>query len=430
MYTALFLIIKLSLPLILIFLISMISKGQTINQVFTTISNIPTFGWRDPLWIKSSDSTSMVAPYMKTALMTSAFMITTLGYTPANATDLNNYYTKTQGDAKYLQSFTESDPIYTAGITNYFTKTQSDARYQTTITTGTSSQYLRGNLTLGTFPTDLSSFTNDVPFLSSITGGNVTTALGYTPVSTSRTLNINGVTQDLSSNRTWTVGTLVGSDTTSFRTTSNLLYQSKLSISNIANKYFNGYGNFTSINTDSISEGSTNKFYLDSRARAALSLAVIGSGAASYNSTTGILNIPTPSVIAKGKADNITSGIVSLDSAYHTDDNNGNIKFAVKYGTGTVSANAVTINQPRGRISLVAPGLAASTNLSITLTDSYITSTSNVQLTINGNGSSLTLPLFIYMKSQTAGSCVINLLNISLLSIFNSAVTIDFVVFN
>jgi hypothetical protein len=45
----------------------------------------------------------------------------------------SNYYTKTQGDARYLQSFTETDPVWTAASGNYYTKTQADARYLQTI---------------------------------------------------------------------------------------------------------------------------------------------------------------------------------------------------------------------------------------------------------------------------------------------------------
>lgn len=71
---------------------------------------------------------------------------------------------------------------------------------QNALPSGSASQYLRGNLTLATFPTALSSFTNDVGYItsataaatyyplsnpsgyiSSITSLDVTTALGYTP---------------------------------------------------------------------------------------------------------------------------------------------------------------------------------------------------------------------------------------------------------
>ena len=52
----------------------------------------------------------------------------------------------------------------------------------------------------------------------------------------------------------------------------------------------NGQVGAVSLTTDNIPEGATNLYYLDSRARAALSFAA-GSGA--YNSTTGVITIPT-----------------------------------------------------------------------------------------------------------------------------------------
>jgi predicted heme/steroid binding protein len=52
----------------------------------------------------------------------------------------------------------------------------------------------------------------------------------------------------------------------------------------------NGFTGAVSLTTDNIPEGTTNQYYLNSRARAALSF-VAGSGA--YNSTTGVITIPT-----------------------------------------------------------------------------------------------------------------------------------------
>jgi hypothetical protein len=50
-----------------------------------------------------------------------------------------------------------------------------------------------------------------------LTSGDVTTALGYTPVTNARTLTINGVSYDLSANRSWTVtGGLGGSGTATY----------------------------------------------------------------------------------------------------------------------------------------------------------------------------------------------------------------------
>ena len=48
----------------------------------------------------------------------------------------------------------------------------------------------------------------------SLTSGNVTTALGYTPVTNARTLTINGVSFDLSANRSWTISGVTGSGST------------------------------------------------------------------------------------------------------------------------------------------------------------------------------------------------------------------------
>jgi len=56
----------------------------------------------------------------------------------------------------------------------------------------------------GTFSLDTNTY------LTSITSSDVTTALGYTPVTNARTLTINGTTQDLTANRTWSVGDVVG----------------------------------------------------------------------------------------------------------------------------------------------------------------------------------------------------------------------------
>jgi hypothetical protein len=62
---------------------------------------------------------------------------------------------------------------------------------------GDDTQYIAGDGTLISFPINVSYFTNDVPYLTSAD------LSGYVP--NSRTLTINGVTYDLSSNRSWTV---------------------------------------------------------------------------------------------------------------------------------------------------------------------------------------------------------------------------------
>ena len=53
----------------------------------------------------------------------------------------------------------------------------------------------------GTFALDTNTY------LTGITSGQITTALGYTPVTNARTLTINGTTYDLTANRSWTIST-------------------------------------------------------------------------------------------------------------------------------------------------------------------------------------------------------------------------------
>lgn len=80
---------------------------------------------------------------------------------------------------------------------------------------GTASQYTKGDGSYSTFPTNLSSFTNDSGFLTGITAAQINSALGYTPLANARTITINGTTQDLSANRAWTVGDVTTTSLTS-----------------------------------------------------------------------------------------------------------------------------------------------------------------------------------------------------------------------
>lgn len=100
---------------------------------------------------------------------------------------------------------------------------------------------------------------------------NKQNALGYTPVPETRTLTINGTTYDLSANRTWTID---GGVTSVFGRTGAITAQS---------------GDY---NTSLVTEN-TNLYFTNARARNAISLTTTGiSGPATYDSATGILNIP------------------------------------------------------------------------------------------------------------------------------------------
>jgi hypothetical protein len=69
--------------------------------------------------------------------------------------------------------------------------------------------YLFGGFSTGLLKWDGSAWVFDnSTYLTGITSGQVTTALGYTPVTNARTLTINGTIYDLTADRTWSVGTV------------------------------------------------------------------------------------------------------------------------------------------------------------------------------------------------------------------------------
>ncbi len=107
--------------------------------------------------------------------------------------DLSGYYTKTESDGRYLQSFSETDPVWSAAAPSYRTKVQNDLLYapfshtheQTSITglvadlsnkepritTGTSLQYWAGDKSWRNFPaipTRTSDLANNSGFITSV----------------------------------------------------------------------------------------------------------------------------------------------------------------------------------------------------------------------------------------------------------------------
>lgn len=249
-------------------------------------------------------------------------------YSDTNTYDATRFWVNSRG---FLTSFTEVDPtvpsyvksISTGDITNWngklnttdtankwYPRNSNPSNYLTTITSGQISSAL-GYSPLS--PNDTLSLSNRINLklnISDTTGKwknsnyspssvEIISGLGYTPTTQVRTITINGSTQDLSANRTWSVGTLVASDTVSLSTRINTKFNIP---SGTTGQYLNGLGNpitFPTIptNTNQLTNGSG--FITNAGARSAISLTTTGnSGASTYNSTTGVLNIPnyaTPS---------------------------------------------------------------------------------------------------------------------------------------
>lgn len=88
--------------------------------------------------------------------------------------------------------------------------------------------------------------------------------------------------------------TTLGSYATSASLTSGLAGKENSIIAGTTSQYWRGDKSWQTLNTSVVPE-SGSLYYTDSRARSAISLTTTGSGAATYNSTTGVLNIPISS---------------------------------------------------------------------------------------------------------------------------------------
>lgn len=306
--------------------------------------------------------------------LTSVLLRTWYSFKLGSAGDLTNYYTKTQADSRYLQSYTETDPtIYTwakqATKPSYtyaeITGTVPTFNQNTTGSAATlgTSRYIYGNLFNGSAditstisdtyiasadnwntaytnriatansPLSISSNTLSIAQAGTSTDGFLSAtdwntfnskqnALGYTAENNANKGVNNGYASldgsgkvptsqlpNLAMNNVWTVAsqsamlalsTAVVGDV-AIRSDSSLSYVLKsadytkpynwvqLLFPTAPVQSVNGQTGSISLTTSNISEGS-NLYYTDARARAALSFS---SGTAGYNSTTGVISIPT-----------------------------------------------------------------------------------------------------------------------------------------
>jgi len=128
----------------------------------------------------------------------------------------------------------------------------------------------------------------------------------------------------------------------------------------------NGQTGAVSLTTDNIPEGATNQYFLNSRARAALSFAA-GSGA--YNSTTGVITIPTNTSQLTNGANFITLASLS--------------------GTAPIQYNSST-----GAISITQSGTSSNGFLSSTDWNTFNNKQSALTNPVTGTGTTNYLPKF------------------------------------
>ncbi len=214
------------------------------------------------------------------------------------------------------------------------------------------------------------------------------TLSGLGGVVQSRTLTINGISYDLSADRSWTINTGITSlnglsaGTQTFATgtsgadfsissagsihtfniptasSSNrgLLSNSDWSIFNSkenaiafgsVSQYWRGDKSWQTLNTAAVPE-SGNLYYTDGRARSALSLTTTGSsGAATYNSTTGAFNIPNYTLSGLGGEPVISAGTTSQywrgDKTWQTLNTNAVAEGSNLYYTDARSRAAISL---------------------------------------------------------------------------------------
>lgn len=104
--------------------------------------------------------------------LTSVLLRTWYSFKLGSAGDLTNYYTKTQADSRYLQSYTETDPIYTAS--SWYGTTNNSGNWNTAYSKRLSSAGLTSS-TLTLTLADASTITASVPTFNQNTTGSAAT---------------------------------------------------------------------------------------------------------------------------------------------------------------------------------------------------------------------------------------------------------------
>lgn len=227
--------------------------------------------------------------------------------------------------------------------------------------------------------------------LNGLTGSVQTFAMGTSGtdfnISSSGTVHTFNIPTASASNR----GLLATTDWSNFNSK-----EPGITASNTVKQYWNGYKQFVTFNTDSINEGATNLFFSNARARSAISLTTTGtSGAATYNSSTGVLNIPN---YAAGSG-TVTSVAVTVPSTLLTISGtpittNGTFTF----GLATSGANTVYGNHT---------GSTATPTFGKVVLADQATNTANYIQGWDGSGNPTALPPdTLFVKNRVSGTGV------------------------
>lgn len=165
------------------------------------------------------------------------------------------------------------------------------------VPTGTTAQYLRGDGTTATFPTNLSAFTNGPGYITGISSAQVTAALGFTPYDAA---NPSGFITSSALSPYLTTATAASTYATQSALTTGLAGKANTATTlagyGITDAYplsGNPSGFLTTVSSAQVTSALGFTPVSQAGARSAISLTTTGtSGPATYNSTTGVLNVP------------------------------------------------------------------------------------------------------------------------------------------
>lgn len=168
----------------------------------------------------------------------------------------------------------------------------------------------------------ISQWTNNSGYITGISGGDVTSALGYTPVTNARSLTINGVAYDLTADRSWSIEVVPPGTVTEYAGTSAPSGYLLCDGSAVSRTTYSAL--FTAIGTTyGVGDGSATFNVPDTRQRFPLGKASSGTGATlgSSGGTVDHLHTVDPPSTTSGTPSGTSGqlvGVINVASADHT----------------------------------------------------------------------------------------------------------------
>jgi len=291
-------------------------------------------------------------------------------------------WTFTNDGAVYYGIATGTDTLNEGSTNLYFTTARARSAVSASTSTGVSYNSTTGLISLGSIPN--SSLTN-----SSISINGASISLGG-----SATLSTDSVGEG-STNLYYTQvrarGAVSGGTGISYNSSTGVISASAVPNSALANSSItvNGssvsLGGSVTVGSDAVTEGTTNLYFTNARARGALSFTA-GSGA--YNSTTGVISIPTnTNQLTNGAGfattSYVDSAVAGKDNTDEITEGTTNLYFTQARARASISVSgSLSYNSSTGVLSYTAP----TTVSSFTNDAGYITSSAS----ITGNAATAT----------------------------------------